>query len=173
MANRNLFGLCRRCFHSEVLNVPHTTRPDTIWNGKWCFYRNRTRYTFVNSNATYLYSAGASQTRGRRDDAIRVRTKPPSLTQIVCEMEYRCSETQAKRTELAHVLGSNQSALPTRRLRDSYDEAIIPFKEDLVVREEYYNAYKRIRFGKLLEDLDTFAGSCSVLRRNRWNSFEC
>lgn len=57
-------------------------------------------------------------------------------------------------------LAKSQEELPARRMFDSYDEIIIPLKENIVKREEYYNAFHKVRFGRLLEDLDMFAGAC-------------
>ncbi|XP_055356668.1 acyl-coenzyme A thioesterase 9, mitochondrial-like [Paramacrobiotus metropolitanus] len=60
------------------------------------------------------------------------------------------------RSQLASYLAQS-TELPARRLFDSYDEAIIPLRRDLEVREQYHNGFQRVRFGLLLEDLDNFA----------------
>ena len=53
----------------------------------------------------------------------------------------------------------SQRELPPKRLFDSYDEALIPLRSDANgIREEYNNAFRHVRFGRLLEDLDMFAG---------------
>ncbi|OQV19676.1 Acyl-coenzyme A thioesterase 9, mitochondrial [Hypsibius exemplaris] len=54
-------------------------------------------------------------------------------------------------------LAKSQEELPAKRLYDSYDEALIPLRNDIGIREEYYNAFHHVRFGRLLEDLDMFA----------------
>lgn len=64
---------------------------------------------------------------------------------------------------MASYLAKSQSDLPSRKLYDSYDEAIIPLSTDLEFREAYHNALHRVRFGRLLEDLDTFAGVLECL----------
>ena len=51
----------------------------------------------------------------------------------------------------------SQSELPVKRSCDSYLEAIVPLS-DPVVRENYLTFLKTVRFGRILEDLDTFAG---------------
>ncbi|GAV06821.1 hypothetical protein RvY_16742-3 [Ramazzottius varieornatus] len=63
-------------------------------------------------------------------------------------------------TRIQHAvtpLAESQDELPPRRLFDSYDEIIIPLKDNVTKREEYYNAFHKVRFGRLLEDLDMFA----------------
>ena len=45
-----------------------------------------------------------------------------------------------------------------RHMKDSYQEVIIPLGQDPVVREKYISFMKGLRFGRILEDLDTFAG---------------
>ncbi|KAL3848568.1 hypothetical protein ACJMK2_019419, partial [Sinanodonta woodiana] len=47
--------------------------------------------------------------------------------------------------------------LQKRNMQDSYREAIIPVGSDPMVREKYINFYRGIRFGRILEDLDSFA----------------
>ena len=52
----------------------------------------------------------------------------------------------------------NQEECPVRHMTDSYQEVIIPLGQDPVVREKYISFLKGLRFGRILEDLDTFAG---------------
>lgn len=51
---------------------------------------------------------------------------------------------------------TNQADLPIRTMSDSYNEAIIPIGADEILREKYINFYGGIRFGRIMEDLDTF-----------------
>ena len=60
------------------------------------------------------------------------------------------------------VKAKSQDELPLRRMSDSYREAIIPLGSDPKFTEKYINFYKGIRFGRILEDLDTFAGNHTV-----------
>ena len=53
---------------------------------------------------------------------------------------------------------NSQSDLPTRRMLDSYREACIPLGRDPTLRLKYVNAYHHVRFGRIMEDLDTMAG---------------
>ncbi|XP_021346919.1 acyl-coenzyme A thioesterase 9, mitochondrial-like [Mizuhopecten yessoensis] len=51
----------------------------------------------------------------------------------------------------------SQDDLPVRTMKDSYQEAVIPLGSNPDTREKYVNFYDGIRFGRILEDLDTFA----------------
>lgn len=64
----------------------------------------------------------------------------------------------SSKSELAAVAES-QDELPVRRMSDSLSELIIPLS-DIAARQKYLNpSLKGIRFGRILEDLDTFAGN--------------
>ena len=62
-------------------------------------------------------------------------------------------------------MAKSQDELPVRRMSDSYREAVIPLGSDPKVTEKYLNFYKGIRFGRILEDLDTFAGTVGFVDR--------
>jgi len=51
-----------------------------------------------------------------------------------------------------------QEDLSLRRMSHSIQEVIIPLGSNAVEREKYSNFYGYVRFGKLLEDMDTLAG---------------
>ena len=55
-------------------------------------------------------------------------------------------------------LPSSQAELPARSMSHSYTEAVIPIGSDLKLREKYVNFHNNVRFGRILEDLDTMAG---------------
>ncbi|XP_076454453.1 acyl-coenzyme A thioesterase 9, mitochondrial-like [Babylonia areolata] len=52
---------------------------------------------------------------------------------------------------------SHQEECPVRHMKDSYQEVIIPLGHDPLVRDKYLSFVRGLRFGRLLEDLDTFA----------------
>ncbi|KAK7483194.1 hypothetical protein BaRGS_00025598 [Batillaria attramentaria] len=56
------------------------------------------------------------------------------------------------------TIQQDQKDLPMRRMQDSYQEVIIPLGQDYQVREKYITFMKGLRFGRIMEDLDTFAG---------------
>ncbi|XP_055354073.1 acyl-coenzyme A thioesterase 9, mitochondrial-like [Paramacrobiotus metropolitanus] len=92
-------------------------------------------------------------------------TEPQTIAQVRDQMKslvgyegiFGTQGPRPDRSQLASYLAHSQAELPPRRLFDSYDEAVIPLGRDLEVREQYHNAFHRVRFGRLLEDLDTFA----------------
>ncbi|CAF3016783.1 unnamed protein product [Rotaria sp. Silwood2] len=49
------------------------------------------------------------------------------------------------------------STLVSRTIVESYDEAIIPLASEIKLRERYANFENKVRFGRILEDLDTMA----------------
>ncbi|XP_002738606.1 acyl-coenzyme A thioesterase 9, mitochondrial-like [Saccoglossus kowalevskii] len=51
----------------------------------------------------------------------------------------------------------SQDELPIRSMKDSYQEAIIPLGSDVKLREKYMTIHNIVRFGRILENLDTFA----------------
>ncbi|XP_038658706.1 acyl-coenzyme A thioesterase 9, mitochondrial-like isoform X2 [Scyliorhinus canicula] len=61
-----------------------------------------------------------------------------------------------ERASLSNQLVSNQEDLPYRRMKDSYLEAYLPLGSQPNLREKYLNVHEHVRFGKILEDLDSF-----------------
>ncbi|XP_067848594.1 acyl-coenzyme A thioesterase 9, mitochondrial-like isoform X2 [Heptranchias perlo] len=61
-----------------------------------------------------------------------------------------------ERTSLSSQLVSRQEDLPCRRMKDSYLEAYLPLGSQPALREKYVNVHEHIRFGRILEDLDSF-----------------
>ena len=62
-----------------------------------------------------------------------------------------------RRLELMKLLPNSQDELPARKMSDSFDHAIIPLGQDLILRDKYINPYGGVRMGRLLEDMDVFA----------------
>ncbi|XP_031555177.1 acyl-coenzyme A thioesterase 9, mitochondrial-like [Actinia tenebrosa] len=56
-----------------------------------------------------------------------------------------------------------QDQLPSRRMKDSYQAAILPIGTDLKLRQKYLNFYQTVRLGKILEDLDILAAWIAYL----------
>ncbi|KAJ4481142.1 Thioesterase/thiol ester dehydrase-isomerase [Lentinula aciculospora] len=59
------------------------------------------------------------------------------------------------------VVDSSSDKPPPRNMHDSYTEFVLPFASDPNLLEEYVNAAGGIRTGKLMEHLDSLAGSIS------------
>ncbi|GCB80174.1 hypothetical protein scyTo_0016124, partial [Scyliorhinus torazame] len=61
-----------------------------------------------------------------------------------------------ERASLSNQLVSNQEDLPYRRMKDSYLETYLPLGSQPSLREKYLNVHEHVRFGRILEDLDSF-----------------
>ena len=59
---------------------------------------------------------------------------------------------------LSSYLKKNQQDLVKHTMKESYAEAIIPLGDQPELRNRYSNFQQAVRFGRLLEDLDTMAG---------------
>ncbi|XP_072440776.1 acyl-coenzyme A thioesterase 9, mitochondrial-like isoform X1 [Chiloscyllium punctatum] len=65
-------------------------------------------------------------------------------------------QSTKERASLSNQLVSKQEDLPHRRMKDSYLEAYLPLGSQPNLREKYLNVHKHVRFGRILEDLDSF-----------------
>ena len=61
------------------------------------------------------------------------------------------------KTTLTSFLKKDQSELKKHSMKESYAEAIIPLGDRPELRNRYSNFQQAVRFGRLLEDLDTMA----------------
>ncbi|XP_051869450.1 acyl-coenzyme A thioesterase 9, mitochondrial-like isoform X2 [Pristis pectinata] len=60
------------------------------------------------------------------------------------------------RASLNSLLVESQESLPYRYMKDSYLEAYLPLGSQPLLREKYLNVHNLVRFGRILEDLDSF-----------------
>ncbi|XP_004410088.1 PREDICTED: acyl-coenzyme A thioesterase 9, mitochondrial isoform X1 [Odobenus rosmarus divergens] len=60
-----------------------------------------------------------------------------------------------ERKLLQSFLAESQKGLPSRRMRDSYIEVLLPLGSQPELREKYLTVQNTIRFGRILEDLDS------------------
>uniref|UniRef100_A0A8C7A3U6 Acyl-CoA thioesterase 9 n=1 Tax=Neovison vison TaxID=452646 RepID=A0A8C7A3U6_NEOVI len=60
-----------------------------------------------------------------------------------------------ERKLLQSFLAESQKGLPPRRMRDSYIEVLLPLGSQPELREKYLTVQNTIRFGRILEDLDS------------------
>ncbi|XP_023700947.2 acyl-coenzyme A thioesterase 9, mitochondrial isoform X1 [Paramormyrops kingsleyae] len=63
----------------------------------------------------------------------------------------------AERASLGSHLAPSQDALPVRRMQDSLVEVHLPLGTDPSLREKYLTFHDTVRFGRILEDLDSLA----------------
>ncbi|XP_069745681.1 acyl-coenzyme A thioesterase 9, mitochondrial-like isoform X2 [Narcine bancroftii] len=65
-------------------------------------------------------------------------------------------QSTKERASLSSLLVESQDSLPCRHMKDSYLEAYLPLGSQLLLREKYLNVHNLVRFGRILEDLDSF-----------------
>ena len=61
-----------------------------------------------------------------------------------------------------YPVATSQEELPARSMAHSHRTAIIPLGSNPTLKEKYLALYGGIRFGRILEDLDTFAGKVNI-----------
>ncbi|XP_078265483.1 acyl-coenzyme A thioesterase 9, mitochondrial-like [Rhinoraja longicauda] len=61
-----------------------------------------------------------------------------------------------ERASLSSPLVDSQDSLPLRSMKDSYLEVFLPLGSQPLTREKYLNVHNLVRFGRILEDLDSF-----------------
>ncbi|KAF6757787.1 Thioesterase/thiol ester dehydrase-isomerase [Ephemerocybe angulata] len=66
---------------------------------------------------------------------------------------------EAATSTSAPTTSSDEEKVVPRRMHDSYAELVLPFASDVAVLEQYINATGGIRTGKIMENLDSLAGS--------------
>uniref|UniRef100_A0A8D0F9K2 Acyl-CoA thioesterase 9 n=1 Tax=Strix occidentalis caurina TaxID=311401 RepID=A0A8D0F9K2_STROC len=67
-------------------------------------------------------------------------------------------QAMQERKALHTLLAKRQEDLPPRRMKDSYLEVILPLGSQPEIREKYLNVHNSVRFGRILEDLDSLGG---------------
>ncbi|XP_016070875.1 PREDICTED: acyl-coenzyme A thioesterase 9, mitochondrial isoform X2 [Miniopterus natalensis] len=60
-----------------------------------------------------------------------------------------------ERKLLHSILAKSQEALPPRKMKDSYVEVLLPLGSQPELREKYLTVQNTVRFGRILEDLDS------------------
>ncbi|XP_070800171.1 acyl-coenzyme A thioesterase 9, mitochondrial isoform X2 [Pituophis catenifer annectens] len=63
-----------------------------------------------------------------------------------------------ERKSLRTLLAKTQAELPPRKMKDSYIDVILPLGSQPEIREKYLNMQNTVRFGRILEDLDSLGG---------------
>lgn len=74
-------------------------------------------------------------------------------------LEKGYSPLLPSRGHLAQYLPTQQEELPARTMQDSFSSTIIPLSTDITLQEKYSTFLGQVRLGRLMEDMDTFAGS--------------
>ena len=93
---------------------------------------------------------------------------PTVLTMCsTCECVCFCFYSISGKTDqeiMSMALPASQDELPSRSMEDSFLWARIPLGTDIKLREKYVNFHNHVRFGRLLEDLDTMSGIFAYYR---------
>ncbi|MEQ2295714.1 Acyl-coenzyme A thioesterase 9, mitochondrial [Ameca splendens] len=66
-------------------------------------------------------------------------------------------QAMAERVSLSSMLAKSQSQLPAKRMKDSFLEVHLPLGSEPKLREKYLTYHNTVRFGRILEDLDSLA----------------
>ncbi|XP_052529731.1 acyl-coenzyme A thioesterase 9, mitochondrial isoform X4 [Tympanuchus pallidicinctus] len=69
-------------------------------------------------------------------------------------------QAMQERKALHTLLAKRQEDLPPRRMKDSYLEVLLPLGSQPEIREKYLNVHNSVRFGRILEDLDSLGDLC-------------
>uniref|UniRef100_A0A7M4E848 Acyl-CoA thioesterase 9 n=1 Tax=Crocodylus porosus TaxID=8502 RepID=A0A7M4E848_CROPO len=64
-------------------------------------------------------------------------------------------QAMQERKALHTLLAQKQEDLPPKKMKDSYIEVILPLGSQPEIREKYLNVHDSVRFGRILEDLDS------------------
>ncbi|XP_068126156.1 acyl-coenzyme A thioesterase 9, mitochondrial isoform X2 [Hyperolius riggenbachi] len=101
-----------------------------------------------------LKTASAMHSQAQLPDMSAVRNK---LREIVGVSTNWRDHVQAmeERKALQSLLAKKQEDLPPRRMKDSYTEVMLPLGSQPEIREKYLNVDNKVRFGRILEDLDS------------------
>uniref|UniRef100_A0A665WE36 HotDog ACOT-type domain-containing protein n=1 Tax=Echeneis naucrates TaxID=173247 RepID=A0A665WE36_ECHNA len=68
----------------------------------------------------------------------------------------------AERVSLSSMLAKSQQELPVKTMKDSYLEVHLPLGSEPQLREKYLTFHNTVRFGRILEDLDSLSRSLNT-----------
>ncbi|XP_056440424.1 acyl-CoA thioesterase 9, tandem duplicate 1 isoform X2 [Gadus chalcogrammus] len=102
------------------------------------------------------FSAEGVSSTGTPLDMIQVRDR---LREIVGASTNWRDHKQAleERLSLSSMLARSQGDLPPRSMKDSSHEVHLPLGSEPHIREKYLTHHNTVRFGRILEDLDSLA----------------
>uniref|UniRef100_A0A8D0ATT9 Acyl-CoA thioesterase 9, tandem duplicate 1 n=1 Tax=Sander lucioperca TaxID=283035 RepID=A0A8D0ATT9_SANLU len=66
-------------------------------------------------------------------------------------------QAMSERLSLSSMLAKSQNDLPAKTMKDSYLEVHLPLGSEPQLREKYLTFHNTVRFGRILEDLDSLA----------------
>lgn len=68
------------------------------------------------------------------------------------------SPLRQSREYLLQYLPKSRDELPPRKMQDSFTSALIPLGSDMALQDKYVTFLGSVRLGRLMEDMDLFAG---------------
>ncbi|KAJ7421882.1 Acyl-coenzyme A thioesterase 9, mitochondrial [Willisornis vidua] len=99
----------------------------------------------------YLKVDAAWEGTRTKDTDLTGKDECSDLVQVPLDHVQAMQERKALHT----LLAKRQEDLPPRRMKDSYLEVILPLGSQPEIREKYLNVHNSVRFGRILEDLDS------------------
>lgn len=79
-------------------------------------------------------------------------------------VDHAYKRTLDAREDLTKYLPKSQDEMIKRSMQDSYITAVIPLSENVALQEKYTTFLGSVRIGRLIEDMDIFAGMfCSYI----------
>uniref|UniRef100_A0A8C8FL06 Acyl-CoA thioesterase 9 n=1 Tax=Oncorhynchus tshawytscha TaxID=74940 RepID=A0A8C8FL06_ONCTS len=153
--------------HPRAAAQSHSVAPCASWNNSgadivyptqtslvlcslllsFCLRSYDSHCTFCSEHRIKLINCGCFSVRNRLREIVGASTN----------WRYDHQQALADRLSLSNQLAGSQDELPVRRMKDSYIEAHLPLGTDPTLREKYLNYLKGVRFGRILEDLDSLA----------------
>ncbi|KAK1885075.1 Acyl-coenzyme A thioesterase 9 mitochondrial [Dissostichus eleginoides] len=117
------------------------------------------RFLLLRSTASLTsrsFGGGAVLKQGKAPDMAEVRNR---LREIVGASKNWSDHQQAmsERLSLSDMLAKSQDDLPLKRMKDSRLEVHLPLGSEPQLREKYLTFHNTVRFGRILEDLDSLA----------------
>ncbi|XP_051543694.1 acyl-coenzyme A thioesterase 9, mitochondrial-like [Myxocyprinus asiaticus] len=76
-------------------------------------------------------------------------------------------QAMVERASLSQYLAQSQDELPARTMKDSVIEVHLPLGSQPALREKYLNYHNSVRFGRIMEDLDSLA--VLICYSHTWN----
>ncbi|XP_075052683.1 acyl-coenzyme A thioesterase 9, mitochondrial isoform X2 [Mixophyes fleayi] len=101
-----------------------------------------------------LMTASTMYSKDRLPDMSEVRDKLREIVGVSTNWRDHVQAMEERKT-LQSLLANRQEDLPPRRMKDSYIEVMLPLGSQPQLREKYLNVYSNVRFGRILEDLDS------------------
>ncbi|XP_034611100.1 acyl-coenzyme A thioesterase 9, mitochondrial isoform X3 [Trachemys scripta elegans] len=127
---------------------------------RWCTVRKAPLLARALTSMTNGFQSPPDMFEGHLP--IHVNNVRSRLSAIVGASTNWSDHVQAmhERKDLHILLAKQQEDLPPRKMSDSYIEVILPLGSQPELREKYLNVHNSVRFGRILEDLDSLGDLC-------------